>query len=67
MYIIRVFLVSAEFIRWFIYTKQYILKLGEKEAKSSQINMFILMKIIFCSINSIANKLIICHGVYFGE
>lgn len=56
MFIIRVFLVSAEFISWFIYTKLYILKLREKEAKTSQINRFILMKIIFCSIKSIANR-----------
>lgn len=47
MCILRVFLVSAEFISWFIYTKLYVSKLREKEAKNSQINMFILMKIIF--------------------
>jgi len=56
MCIIRVLLVSAEFISWFIYVKLYILKLREKEAKNSQINMFILMKIIFFSIKSITNR-----------
>jgi hypothetical protein len=56
MCIIRVFLVSAEFVSWFIYAKLYILKLREKEAKNSQINMLMLMKIIFCSIKSITNR-----------
>jgi len=30
MCIIRVFLVSAEFVSWFMYAKLYILKLREK-------------------------------------